>query len=836
MNDFLKRMFEHLAKETQKETSINKEVQLFLNEFINEAIDAKEGYTIKLSTLEHYKTLKTKSVDFKKDVIRLLIYYKNIGYKGINSSWAKESYYVKDVFSKLVSLLMRSSDVIFDEDELLQLSKELSAKKKDYFYTSEWPIIPFLSRVEKLAKDSTLSPKLKQSLNHIQGLVSNQRYVYADETKVLNKIKLIKEGPKQFSISNSDNLGKAILSTTKAFKGEKQEAFISLLSHFSKGREKSTPTNAWLKEADHKIELIGKEFLVTSFISWIGTVIQLLKEIHKDKSDEIYFIVDENVQLMRSAIWMSSLMNDNNLNQAIEDLGLWSFKKLSGHGAISVKLGNACIYAFSKLPYRDGVSRLTKFRMKIKYPSVQSLITKAIVRVAEAEGKTMDEIEELAVQDFKLNDEYQLIQDFSPYKGIITIVDSSTVTLLWENEKGKQIKTVPKYVRDNFPTELRGFKKQVKDIQSNLSAQRNRIEKIFLGKRQWTFSQWEGLYLENKLLAFFGTKLIWNFTESNKTISAIFHNGKFIDTHGAVNIDFKKSIVELWHPVTASVNEVELWRAWLLENQVKQPFKQAHREVYIVTDAEKTTNSYSNRYAAHIIRQHIFNALCRERGWRYQLQGQWDSFNTPTLYIPSWKYRIEFWTETEGVHDSANEIGIFNYLQTDQVRFYDEINQVNMVDVPAIVFSEAMRDVDLFVGVTSIGADPNWRDGGEERFHGYWSNFSFGELATSGLERKALLENLIPKLQIKEQCSFEGNFLVVKGKLRIYKIHMGSGNILMKPNDQYLCIVADRKKDQNVFLPFEGDSTLSTILSKAFMLASDDKIKDKTITSQIKRH
>ena len=71
-----------------------------------------------------------------------------------------------------------------------------------------------------------------------------------------------------------------------------------------------------------------------------------------------------------------------------------------------------------------------------------------------------------------------------------------------------------------------------------------------------------------------------------------------------------------------------------------------------------------------------------------------------------------------------------------------------MVDVPAIVFSEAMRDVDLFVGVTSIGADPNWRDGGEERFHGYWSTFSFGNLATSGVERKTLLESTFSRTRI----------------------------------------------------------------------------------------
>ncbi len=67
---------------------------------------------------------------------------------------------------------------------------------------------------------------------------------------------------------------------------------------------------------------------------------------------------------------------------------------------------------------------------------------------------------------------------------------------------------------------------------------------------------------------------------------------------------------------------------------------------------------------------------------------------------------------------------------------------MNVVDVPVMVFSEAMRDIDLFVGATSIGADSNWRDGGEEGFHGYWSYLSFGELTTTGAEREKLLEEL----------------------------------------------------------------------------------------------
>jgi hypothetical protein len=77
----------------------------------------------------------------------------------------------------------------------------------------------------------------------------------------------------------------------------------------------------------------------------------------------------------------------------------------------------------------------------------------------------------------------------------------------------------------------------------------------------------------------------------------------------------------------------------------------------------------------------------------------------------------------------------------------------------------------------------------------------------------------------------------VQGKLRTYKIHLGSGNILMEPNGQYLCIVPGRASDvaeDKVFLPFEGDRTLSIILSKALLLADDDKIRDPSITRQIK--
>jgi hypothetical protein len=98
------------------------------------------------------------------------------------------------------------------------------------------------------------------------------------------------------------------------------------------------------------------------------------------------------------------------------------------------------------------------------------------------------------------------------------------------------------------------------------------------------------------------------------------------------------------------------------------------------------------------------------------------------------------------------------------------------------------------------------------------------------------LSSLLPRLtKSKDRWKLDDKFLVIHGTLRTYKIHLNSGNILMEPNDQYLCIVPDGGAGKNpIFLPFEGDGTLSIILSKAFLLAADDQVSDATITRQIK--
>ena len=473
---------------------------------------------------------------------------------------------------------------------------------------------------------------------------------------------------------------------------------------------------------------------------------------------------------------------------------------------------------------------------KRQYPSVQKQIQKYIETVSEKEGKTADEIEEMVVADFGLDEYYAISKKLGIYRAVIKIEDSSTVSLNWWKGEDIPLKTLAPAIRKVFEVEIKALKKTTKEIKSYLPVQRNRIEQFFLKKRTWFYDNWAKFYIDHPLISIIARKLIWQFSKGKKKTLAIYHKGNWKEVDGK-SIDWidKKTKVSLWHPITYPAAVVLEWRRFLESAQIQQPFKQAFREIYLLTEAEINTDSYSNRFAAHVLRQHQFGALCKLRGWSYILKGRWDSESIPTLQIPYWDMSAEFWVDADW-NGVSTPNGVFNFVFTDQVRFYQEEEQINMDQVPAIVFSEIMRDIDLFVGVTSIGNDPNWRDGENSDYDDYWHSYSFSELTESAKVRKEVLQNLIPRLKIANRCSFDGRYLIVKGNIRTYKIHLGSGNILMEPNDQYLCIVPDRKKnsDQQVFLPFEGDQMLSIIISKAFLLADDLKIKDSTIISQLR--
>ncbi len=163
-----------------------------------------------------------------------------------------------------------------------------------------------------------------------------------------------------------------------------------------------------------------------------------------------------------------------------------------------------------------------------------------------------------------------------------------------------------------------------------------------------------------------------------------------------------------------------------------------------------------------------------------------------------------------------------------------------------VVFSEIMRHCDLFTSVPSISLDSEWMDRGANAEHPnqwrrdvadpYWRQSQSADLGPSAQMRHDVLAAILPRLKNSDAFVLDDKFLHVRGIRHQYAIHLGSGSVQLKPSAHHICIVragALKKADKTIHLPFEGDSVLSMVLSKALMLAQDDKITDPVILQQL---
>lgn len=630
------------------------------------------------------------------------------------------------------------------------------------------------------------------------------------------------------------------------------------------------PSTKWTKSASQLLAPLNQDDVSKYLISWLSLVER--GRTHPTISagqyaiDHQFRIQENNMDMLRGLVWLCAHVPSRDICRTVSRVTISAYKKIKGIGPRAVKIGNAGVYILGEFANEDAVGQLAILKVRVKFGTAQIGIEKALTATAEKVGIPRAELEEMSVPGYGLTEVGARREEFGDYKAEL-IIDGSDVEVSWYNSDGKHLKSAPAAVTKDkdYAEDVKELKQAAGDIEKMISAQAARIEQTYLQQKHWEFPTWYQRYIEHPLVGTLARRLIWNFEITDKpSISGIYHEGKFVESDGQPIADFSEDCkVTLWHPLDRNNEEISQWRDWLMQHRVKQPFKQAHREIYVLTDAERNTETYSNRFAAHIVKQHQFNALCSARGWKNKLRLMVDDvYPPPYLELPAWNLRAEYWVESVGQEYGVdtNESGTYLYLSTDQVRFYDTFAAQNLVHaggggyttwgadrhenhpltldrIPPIVFSEVMRDVDLFVGVASLGNDPTWSDGGPGgRFRTYWNNFSFGSLGATAEVRKSVLQRLVPMLKIADRCSFSDRFLVVRGDIRTYKIHLGSGNILMEPNDQYLCIVPKQSvgtEKVDVFLPFEGDNMMSIILSKAFLLAEDTKIKDSTITRQI---
>ncbi|WP_435172674.1 DUF4132 domain-containing protein [Actinacidiphila sp. bgisy145] len=649
------------------------------------------------------------------------------------------------------------------------------------------------------------------------------------------------------------DVGEAWSDTALADAAELGPPWSALLRHAATATA-ARPTAGWNAQGSALLDRLGADTARTRITGWLALVGRPRTLPYRGRGyaqvaqDDLYDPYNANA--LRGLAWLLALLPPHpDTARALGRLVETSLRKVPGIGPRHPKVANAAVLALSRIEDEAALAELARLAARVTFKGTLKQLDTALGARAAALGMSREEVEELAVPAYGLTEVGRL-----PHEHGELAVTGGKAVLTWRTPAGKAVKSPPAALKREQPELITELKAAAKDIDKMLRAQTERLDRQFLARRTWPYAAWRARYLDHPLLGTLARRLLW--TVDGRACGWARGALRTL-TDEELGTVAEDAAVELWHPVGQEPAEVAGWRDWLERHAVTQPFKQAHREVYPLTDAERATGTYSNRFAGHVLRQYPFHALAAVRGWRDPLRlAVDDDFPPATRELPRWGLRAEYWVE--GVEEDVSESGAFVWLATDQVRFYragaaenvahahvgrygpvrgqEPAEPVPLAEVPPLVLSEVLRDVDLFVGVASVGNDPEWQDGGPEgRFRTYWQSYGFGELSQTALARRDLLARLVPRLAIAERCSVEGRFLHVRGDRHTYKIHLGSGNILRTPDGRYLCIVPKAAPGTPAvgYLPFEGDRTLAIVLSKAMMLARDTEITDPAVLSQL---
>ncbi len=390
-------------------------------------------------------------------------------------------------------------------------------------------------------------------------------------------------------------------------------------------------------------------------------------------------------------------------------------------------------------------------------------------------------------------------QEIGGYNVRIAVDDEGDVSLVCEKD-GKKLKSVPKAIAKD--ADLLYCREQLKELKDQKSRAVRTLENAMCSQSVFDCAEIIGL-LQNPVLCPSVQKLV--FTDGNGfgfpvlkegTLYLVFADEAYAP-QGNIRLahphDFRQA--GIWHP----------YMEYVYANSIRQPFKQVFREYYPLTAEEKEERMLSRRYAGYQVQPQKTAALLKGRGWTVD----YEEGLQKVLYkenIVVRMYAMADWFSPADIEPPT--------LET--VEFFDRGTNENvpLEQIPPVIFSETMRDLDLVVSIACAGGvDP--------------------EASHSTVEMRCAIAREILKLMKKDNVRIEGSYAKIEGKRASYTVHMGSGTIHCAGRG-VLAVLPVHSSQRKIFLPFaDEDPKTAEIISKIVLLAEDEKIRDPSILEQI---
>jgi uncharacterized protein DUF5724/uncharacterized protein DUF4132 len=369
-------------------------------------------------------------------------------------------------------------------------------------------------------------------------------------------------------------------------------------------------------------------------------------------------------------------------------------------------------------------------------------------------------------------------------------------------KKDKLIKTLPSHIKKhNSVAELLNRKQQ---LDRQVSRMRLSLEQAMCRGDEFTVAELKSLFRHPMLKAMI-EQLIF---VSPEGLGYPIQSGTTLVTHEAKKISLMEADhVRIAHPLDLLENKE--WHRWQQDCFIAeriQPFKQVFRELYVLTSTEKGEGNLSRRYAGQQVNPRQAVALFGTHGWVVDPnEGVQKTFHQEGISA-----RVGF---LQGAFTPAEVEGVT--IEAVVFTKRGEWQALKLEEVPARIFSEVMRDLDLVVSVAHAGGiDP--------------------ESSASSIEARSALVRETTSLLKLNNVQLSQQHVIIDGKLSNYNVNLGSGVVHKQPGGALCIIPVHSQQRGRIFLPFvDNDPKTAEIVSKVILLARDDQIKDPTILEQI---
>ena len=284
-------------------------------------------------------------------------------------------------------------------------------------------------------------------------------------------------------------------------------------------------------------------------------------------------------------------------------------------------------------PTPEAISALRAARQATRHAGVPKQLDRMLKRIEPALANRL----EVA---FRLPDG-RVRQAVGEHTAVIST--EGEVELSWWHGD-KKLKAVPAAVRREHPEEVKRLRELAKQVRQQQATLVRALEAGYTSEDAPPYRRLAGQPLTERL--------IWEFEVSPGV------------WRSELGLGLPDMPVRLWHPARASLEEVVTWREVVQGKELRQPFKQAFREVYLLTPAEEATEIYSNRFAGHVVRLPKAVRAVQQRGWHADYLG-------PGMTV-SPERRDACWPADDGGPSSTTSTSRTTRVTrvTDQVRFH----------------------------------------------------------------------------------------------------------------------------------------------------------------------